>query len=77
MSDTAGKIKAILMGQLELRDENVTGTSRIVEDLGADSLDVVELVAILEEEFGINIPEEDEAGTATAVSYTHLRAHET
>ena len=53
------KIKSIIAEQLGVKPEEVTDQSKFVEDLGADSLDTVELVMALEEEFGIEIPDED------------------
>jgi acyl carrier protein len=59
MSDVAQKVKGIIAEQLGAKIENVTETASFVDDLGADSLDTVELVMALEEEFGIEIPDED------------------
>jgi len=53
------KIKSIIAEQLGVKLEEVTDKAKFVEDLGADSLDTVELVMALEEEFGIEIPDED------------------
>tara|TARA_B100000315_G_C14324204_1_gene472229 strand:+ start:161 stop:406 length:246 start_codon:yes stop_codon:yes gene_type:complete len=53
------KIKSIIAEQLGVKAEEVTDQAKFVEDLGADSLDTVELVMALEEEFGIEIPDED------------------
>ncbi|MBO5479561.1 MAG: acyl carrier protein [Clostridia bacterium] len=53
------KIQAMLAEALNLPLEKVTADAKIVEDLGADSLDVVELLSRLEEEYGIMIPDED------------------
>ena len=53
------KIKAMLAEALNLPLEKVTADAKIVDDLGADSLDVVELLSRLEEEYGIMIPDED------------------
>ncbi len=53
------KIKAIVVEQLGCQADAVKPESTIIDDLGADSLDVVELVMALEEEFGIEIPDED------------------
>lgn len=59
MSDNAQKVRAIIAEQLGAKIEDVTDTASFVDDLGADSLDTVELVMALEEEFGIEIPDED------------------
>ena len=53
------KVKAILVDQLDVEDEAVTMESVISDDLGADSLDVVDMVMSLEEEFDIEIPDEE------------------
>ncbi len=53
------KIKAIIAEQLGVKPEEVTPGASFIDDLGADSLDTVELVMALEEEFGIEIPDED------------------
>ena len=53
------KIQAMLAEALNLPLEKVGADAKIVEDLGADSLDVVELLSRLEDEFGITIPDED------------------
>lgn len=56
---TLDKIKKIIASQLNISAENIKDGSKIVEDLGADSLDIVEMLMTLEEEFGISIPDED------------------
>ena len=53
------RVRAIIAEQLGVKLEEVTDAASFVEDLGADSLDTVELVMALEEEFGIEIPDED------------------
>ncbi|MFH1790797.1 MAG: acyl carrier protein [Candidatus Omnitrophota bacterium] len=53
------KVKAIIAEQLGVKPEEVTDQAKFVEDLGADSLDTVELVMALVEEFGVEIPDED------------------
>ncbi len=53
------KVREILCDQLDLEEEKVTMSSSILEDLGADSLDVVDLIMSLEEEFDSEIPDED------------------
>ncbi len=53
------KITEIIVEQLGVKPEEVTPEASFVDDLGADSLDTVELVMALEEEFGIEIPDED------------------
>jgi acyl carrier protein len=53
------KVKSIIAEQLGVKPEEVTPEASFVDDLGADSLDTVELVMALEEEFGVEIPDED------------------
>ncbi len=53
------RVRAIIAEQLGVKLEEVSDSASVVEDLGADSLDTVELVMALEEEFGIEIPDED------------------
>jgi len=53
------KVKAIIAEQLGVKPEEVTPEASFIDDLGADSLDTVELVMALEEEFGVEIPDED------------------
>ncbi len=59
MATVDERVKKIIAEQLGVEEDEVTSEASFVEDLGADSLDTVELVMILEEEFGIEIPEED------------------
>ena len=53
------KIKSIVSEQLNISPDKITPESSIIDDLGADSLDVVELVMALEENFGVDIPDEE------------------
>ena len=55
---TIDKVKEIIAKQLSVKLETVTDESNIAEDLGADSLDLVEILMSLEDEFGISIPDE-------------------
>src|SRR5687768_12706287 len=60
MADSAeARVKEIIINELGVEPEKVTSEASFVEDLGADSLDTVELVMAFEEEFGIEIPDED------------------
>ena len=60
-----GKVKKIIAEQLGVDEGEITNESHFIDDLGADSLDTVELVMALEEEFGIEIPDEDAEKIAT------------
>ncbi len=69
---TETKVKEIIINELGVEPEKVTMEASFVEDLGADSLDTVELVMAFEEEFGIEIPDEDAENLQTvgdAVKY--------
>lgn len=59
MSDVLEKVREIIAEQLHVKIEEVVPEAKFVADLGADSLDIAELVMALEEEFGVSIPEED------------------
>ena len=60
MSDTAeARVKEIIIDELGVEADKVTTDASFVDDLGADSLDTVELIMAFEEEFGIDIPDED------------------
>lgn len=52
------KVKAVIVDQLGVEEDDVIEDASFVDDLGADSLDIVELVMALEEEFGVSIPDE-------------------
>ena len=58
-NDIETKVKKIIMEQLDVEESSVTPEAKFIEDLGADSLDTVELVMALEEEFGIEIPDDE------------------
>ncbi len=59
MDDIASKVRAIIADQLMVDPEEVTDEASFVEDLGADSLDTVELIMAFEDEFGVEISDED------------------
>lgn len=59
ISNIEARVKKIIIEQLGVKEEQVTNEASFVEDLGADSLDTVELVMALEEEFELEIPDED------------------
>ena len=59
MASVEEKVKKIICDQLDVNEEDVVPEASFVDDLGADSLDQVELIMAMEEEFGISIPDED------------------
>jgi acyl carrier protein len=72
MADIEQKVKDIIINELGVDAEKVTPEASFVEDLGADSLDTVELVMAFEEEFGMEIPDEEAEKLRTvgdAISY--------
>ena len=74
--NTAAKVKAIIINELGVDPEKVTNDASFVDDLGADSLDTVELVMAFEEEFAIDIPDEDAEQMRTvgeAIAYIEKR----
>ncbi|MBM4191871.1 MAG: acyl carrier protein [Gammaproteobacteria bacterium] len=76
MSTVEQQVKAIVAEQLGVKLEQVTSTASFVDDLGADSLDTVELVMALEEEFETEIPDEDAEKITTvqqAIDYVSAR----
>ena len=76
MSSIETRVKAIVAEQLGVKEEEVTNDSYFVDDLGADSLDTVELVMALEEEFETEIPDEDAEKITTvqqAIDYINER----
>lgn len=76
MSSIDERVKKIVIEQLGVKEEEVTTTASFVEDLGADSLDTVELVMALEEEFECEIPDEEaEKITTVAQAVDYVNAH--
>ena len=76
MASVEEKVKSIIVDQLGVNEAEVTGNASFVDDLGADSLDQIELVMAFEEAFGIDIPDEDAENIKTvqnAIDY--LEAH--
>ena len=57
--ETMDKIKQIVVDKLSVEESDITPEKKFIDDLGADSLDIVELIMALEEEFGVEIPDED------------------
>jgi acyl carrier protein len=79
MSEVEEKVKNIIVSQLGVNEDEVTNEASFVDDLGADSLDIVELVMAFEEEFGIEIPDEEAEKIRTvgeAISYIEEKAKE-
>ena len=79
MSEVAQKVKEIVVAQLGVTEDQVTPEAKFIEDLGADSLDQVELVMALEEEFGSDIPDEDAEKLTTvgaAIAYVESKSQE-
>ena len=71
------RVKSIIAEQLGVKQEEVTPEASFIDDLGADSLDTVELVMALEEEFGVEIPDEDAEKIITvgdAIKYIEEKA---
>lgn len=77
MSDVAERVKKIVVEHLGVEEAKVTETASFIDDLGADSLDTVELVMAFEEEFGLEIPDEAAEKILTvkdAISYIEENA---
>lgn len=76
MSTVEERVKKIVIEQLGVKDEEVNNEASFVDDLGADSLDTVELVMALEEEFGCEIPDEEaEKITTVQEAINYVEAH--
>lgn len=76
MSTVEERVKQIVVEQLGVKEEEVTPDSSFVDDLGADSLDTVELVMALEEEFNCEIPDEEaEKITTVQQAMDYINAH--
>jgi len=70
------RVREIIVEQLGVNPEQVTPEAKFVDDLGADSLDTVELVMALEEEFGLEIPDEEaEKIAAVGDAINYIEAH--
>ncbi|PKM45319.1 MAG: acyl carrier protein [Gammaproteobacteria bacterium HGW-Gammaproteobacteria-1] len=77
MSSIEERVKKIVVEQLGVKEEEVQTSSSFVDDLGADSLDTVELVMALEEEFETEIPDEDaEKITTVQQAVDYINAHQ-
>jgi|TARA_R100001377_G_scaffold77268_2_gene54479 acyl carrier protein len=76
MSDIQERVKKIIIEQLGVKEEEVKNEASFVDDLGADSLDTVELVMALEEEFDTEIPDEEaEKITTVQSAIDYVSAH--
>jgi acyl carrier protein len=76
MSDFEQRVKKIVADQLGVAEAEIKNESSFVEDLGADSLDTVELVMALEEEFGTEIPDEEaEKITTVQQAIDYVKSH--
>ncbi len=74
--DLLKKIRAIVADKLSISEDQVTESASFIDDLGADSLDTVELVMALEDEFGLDIPDEDaEKLTTVGKAMDYILAH--
>ena len=74
MSDTADRVKKIVVEHLGVEADKVTEDASFIDDLGADSLDTVELVMAFEEEFGVEIPDdaaENMCSVSDAIKYIY------
>lgn len=77
MSDVASKVKEIIVDKLTVDEAEVTPTAEFSKDLGADSLDTVELIMEFEKEFGISIPDEDaEKITTVGDAIAYIENHQ-
>ena len=75
MSEIASRVKAIIVDKLGVEESEVTNEASFTNDLGADSLDTVELIMEFEKEFGISIDQAEKIGTVgDAVSYIEEHA---
>ena len=78
MSDIATRVKKIIVDKLGVEEAEVTNEASFTNDLGADSLDTVELIMALEEEFNVEIPDEDAEKMKTvgdAIKYIEEKAN--
>ena len=79
MTDTAARVIKIIASQLQTQESKIQMEDKFIEDLGADSLDTVELIMALEEEFQVKIPDSDVENITTvgaAIEYIEARAQE-
>ncbi len=70
------RVKKVIEEQLSVNQDQITGEASFIDDLGADSLDTVELVMALEEEFGVEIPDEEaEKITKVGEAINYVKEH--
>ena len=77
MSDVASRVKAIIVDKLSVEESEVTNEASFTNDLGADSLDTVELIMEFEKEFGLSIPDDEAEKISTvgdAIAYIEANA---
>ena len=77
MSDVASRLKAIIVDKLSVEESEVTNEASFTNDLGADSLDTVELIMEFEKEFGLSIPDDQAEKISTvgdAIAYIEANA---
>ena len=77
MSDVASRVQAIIVGKLSVEESEVTNEASFTNDLGADSLDTVELIMEFEKEFGLSIPDDQAEKISTvgdAIAYIEANA---
>ena len=77
MSDVASRVKAIIVDKLSVEESEVTNEASFTNDLGADSLDTVELIMEFEKEFGLSIPDDQAEKISTvrdAIAYIETNA---
>jgi len=78
MSTIEERVKKVVEDQLSVNQDQITSAASFIDDLGADSLDTVELVMALEEEFGVEIPDEEaEKITKVGEAIDYINAHVT
>ena len=76
MSDIASRVKSIIVEKLGVDEAEVTPEASFIQDLGADSLDTVELIMEFEKEFGVEIPDtEAENLTTVGAAIAYIEAH--
>jgi len=70
------KVRVVIVDQLNVEEDDINEEASFIDDLGADSLDIVELVMALEEEFGISIPDEEAENIKTVGdAVTYIETH--